>query len=98
MQLCASLGFLLPTSSGRGQTGIISFGKLPERPLSVQPWHVSVSFSLWLNSVYSLVKESGHWQIVGRLHREAIHRCRKELRKRLRKRSTLNIWMPPACL
>ena len=33
VQLCASLGFLLSTSSGRGQTGIISFGKLPEPPL-----------------------------------------------------------------
>lgn len=33
VQLCASLGFLLSTSSSRGQTGIIRFGKLPERPL-----------------------------------------------------------------
>lgn len=33
VQLCASLGFLLSTSSRRGQTGIIRFGKLPERPL-----------------------------------------------------------------
>lgn len=33
VQLCASLGFLLSTSSCLGQTGIIRFGKLPERPL-----------------------------------------------------------------
>lgn len=33
VQLCASLGFLLSTSSRLGQTGIIRFGKLPERPL-----------------------------------------------------------------
>lgn len=99
VQLCASLGFLLSTSSSRGQTGIIRLGKLPARPLWCDHGTLVCLFKLWLNSVHSLVKESGHWQIVGRSHREAIHPGRKELRTLPRKWSSLNIlmerlWMP----
>lgn len=93
MQLCASLGFLLSTSSRRVQTGIIRLGRLPARPLWRGHGTLVCLFKLWLNSVHSLVKESAHWQIVGRLHREAIHSGRKELRTLPRKWSSLNISM-----
>lgn len=101
-QLCTSLGFLLSTSSSRGQIGIIRLGWIPARPLWCGHGMLVCLFKLWLNSVHSLVKEGVHWQIVGRLHREAIHSGRKELRTLPRKWSSLNIlmerlWMPSQC-